>query len=246
VREGISSEMWEQLNRLYLAVRRADMESVWNAQPHAFFQQIEEGARLFRGITYDSLSHDEGWHFIAVGRSMERANNIASILDAHFGGPYALATRQGGANLLSGAGETNALEEYSDWIGLLRSCQAFEAYCKVYTADVQPRRVAEFLMLNPVFPHSVRFNVEALGEALQGISGLSGLSRRNLSPPHALEASGETLVERLVGRLRANLEFASIDEIMGDGLHPFLDHVQRRCGDIHAAIYGLYIAYPVA
>lgn len=232
VREQVSSEMWEQLNRLYLSVRGTDMDEVWNSEPHAFFQEIEEGARLFQGITDSSMSHGEGWHFIGVGRAIERANNIATILDAHFGGPHALATREGGLNSLSAAGDANALSDYTDWIGLLRSCQAFEAYCKVYTADVQPRRIAEFLLLNPRFPNSVRFNIEALAEALQGIARES--DSRNDAP-----------VERIVGRLRAELQFASIEEIMGDGFHGYLDNVQKRCGDIHNALQQIYIAYPV-
>ena len=40
---------------------------------------------------------------------------------------------------------------YLEWIGLLRSCTAFEAYCKAYTADVKPERIAEFLVLHPTF-----------------------------------------------------------------------------------------------
>ena len=68
VREQISSEMWEKLNQLYLAVRESRLDRIWQAQPHLFFRSVKEGAHLFQGITDSTLSHGEGWHFIQVGR----------------------------------------------------------------------------------------------------------------------------------------------------------------------------------
>jgi uncharacterized alpha-E superfamily protein len=64
-------------------------------------------------------------------------------------------------------------EEYLEWVGLLKSCAAFEAYCKTYTAELRPLRVAELLLLNPEFPHSVRFSVEMIHTALRAIGELT-------------------------------------------------------------------------
>src|SRR6202041_2010372 len=67
--------------------------------------------------------------------------------------------------------------EYLDWMGLLRSATAFEAYCKVYTADLTPEQIFEFLLLDEEFPHSVRFSIDAVECALEKIQGDSGKSR---------------------------------------------------------------------
>ncbi len=125
-----------------------------------------------------------------------------------------------------------SLTDYLEWIGLLKSCTAFEAYCKVYTADLRPDRIAEFLILNPEFPHSIRFSVNEIHSALQAIA-------------QSTENKRARQVNRLAGRLRATLDFGQIDEIIGSGLHGYLDNVQSECAQIHDAIYHAYITYPI-
>jgi uncharacterized alpha-E superfamily protein len=218
VREQISSEMWEQLNRFYLSIRRLSQTNDWQSEPHEFYRAVKEGSHLFQGITDATLSHGEGWHFIQIGRSIERAGSTAVLLDTHF---QALAEPQAAETL-----------DYLDWVGLLKSCTAFEAYCKVYTADLQPARVVEFLLLNAEFPRSVRFCVDTIQMALQAIAGLTG--QRSLGR-----------VGRLAGRLRAALDYAQIDEIMDDSMHHFLADMLRQFSQIHTAIHQVYIAYPV-
>ena len=83
----------------------------------------------------------------------------------------------------------------------MRSCTAFESYCKVYTADISPDRIIEFLLLNPEFPHSVRYSIDHLQLALDAIHGEGGKRR------------GAQLT-RLAGRLQASLSFGQISEIL--------------------------------
>ncbi len=87
IREKISGEMWEQLNRMYLLVREAEREKVWNEEPGAIVRAVIEGAHLFHGLTDSTLSHDEGWHYIQIGRFIERATTTAALLEARFGAP---------------------------------------------------------------------------------------------------------------------------------------------------------------
>src|SRR5262249_25488883 len=133
VREQISSEMWEQLNELFLQARNIKLDDIWDTEPHEFFQSIKKGAHLFQGITDSTMNHGEGWHFIQVGRFIERATATAALIDAHFK-----------AFPCEPDCELN-VSDHLEWVGLLRSCTAFEAYCKVYTANLRPDRVAEFL-----------------------------------------------------------------------------------------------------
>jgi uncharacterized alpha-E superfamily protein len=214
VREQISSEMWEQLNRMFHDVRRADTDEVSDVGD--FLQAIKEGAHLFQGITDSGMTHGEGWQFIQAGRALERASALSTLLDVHFLEFY-------------GKG---AEPEPLEWIGLLRSCTAFEAYCKAYTADLRPERIAEFLMLSPSFPHSIRFSADALEIALKQI-GAEVSSRRSAR------------VERIAGRMQATLAFGQIDEIMSSGLHAYLETVLRQCAQAHGALYQTYITYPI-
>jgi uncharacterized alpha-E superfamily protein len=220
VRQQISSEMWEQLNRLYLFVRSASPERIWQGEPIEFYQAIKEGAHLFQGITDTTMTHGEGWYFIQVGRYLERASAIALLLDVHFR-PY-----------LEAQADPDVMLEYNDWVGLLKCATAFEAYCKVYTADVQPETVAEFLLLNGEFPHSVRFSADRIQRGLQAIAQSTGV-----------RSGGRA--ERLAGRLRASLDYGQVEEILADNMHTYLDGVQRQCMAIHGAIYQTYVTYPV-
>jgi uncharacterized alpha-E superfamily protein len=133
------------------------------------------------------------------------------------------------------ADETDAAQSdhlnYLVWVGLLRSCSAFDAYRKVYTADVIPERIAEFLILNPESPHSIRFAITRVQGALQAIAKMT-------SAHNTLRA------ERLVGRLRASLEYDQIEDIMAD-IHSYLERIQQQCTHIHNALYQTYIFYPI-
>ena len=219
VREQISSEMWEQLNRLFLELRRGGADAL-QAHPHEFFASVKEGVHLFQGITDSTMNHGEGWQFIQAGRYIERAGAIALLTGVHFSEFPCEPCR-----LPEGS-------EYLEWIGLLKCATAFEAYCKVYTADPRPDRIAEFLLLNGEFPHSLRFSVDMLHAALQAIS-LSVATRKT------------ERLSRLTGRLRATLNFSHIDEIAGPALHQYLDAIRKQAHQIHSAIYQVYVGYTV-
>jgi uncharacterized alpha-E superfamily protein len=212
VREQISSEMWERLNRQFHEVKDADEDG----DARDFLQAIKDGVQLFQGVTDSTMTHGEGWQFIQAGRHLERAVSVAMLVGVHF------------EEFQAAWGDLEPLE----WIGLLQSCTAFEAYCKAYTAELRPNRVAEFLVLNPVFPHSVRFSADALATALKQIGGEVS-SRRSAR------------VERIAGRMQATLAFGQVDEIMSGGLPAYLDTVRRQCVQVHSALYQTYISYPV-
>ena len=218
-REQVSSEMWEQVNRLFLHVRQTKLNELWNAQPSDFFRAVKQGAHLFQGITDSTIGHGEGWHFIQLGRCIERAGATARLLDVHFGG------------LLDGRASGSEVGDHLEWIGLLKSCTGFEAYCKEYTADLRPERIAEFLLLNPEFPRSVRFAADSIETALRGISLLTQRKAERL--------------DRLAGRLRSTLSYGQIDEILASGLHVYLETIQSLCVQIHGAVYQIYITYPI-
>jgi uncharacterized alpha-E superfamily protein len=219
VREKISSEMWLQLNTLYLDVRQTTIEAIWNQQPHEFFMAVKNGAHLFQGITDSTMVHDEGWDFIQLGRFLERVMTIAAFLNEHL---QVFPIRR----------DQSAVDDYFEWLGLLKCFTAFEAYCKVYHADLRPYRIVEFVMFNPEFPHSVRFCVEQMQNALETIA-------------ESAAGSKNTRVHRLAGRLRSALSFDTVDDMMSRGTYTYLHELVEQCSHIHAALYEAYITYTV-
>jgi uncharacterized alpha-E superfamily protein len=224
VREQISSEMWEQVNRLYLQIKRTSIDEIWYAEPHSFLANVKEGVQLFQGITDATMTHSEGWDFIRLGRFIERAIATATLIDVRFS-EYTRSLQE------EQDITPDHRQDYMDWVGLLRSCAAFESYCKVYTANIQPDKIAEFLLLNAESPRSVRFAAAMIQGTLQAIARMT-----NTRP------SGR--VERLAGRLRAALDYDQIEDIMSD-MHTYLENIKRQCTQIHNAIYQVYVVYPI-
>lgn len=219
VREMISTEMWEQINRLYLDLQQASMERIW-AEPHQFFQSVKQGAHLFQGITDSTMVRGEGWHFIQLGQFIERAGNVAALLSAH------LTVEETGPSAL------HASDLYVEWLGLLRSCTAFEAFCKVYSADLQFEQIAEFLLLNDSFPFSVNFAASAMRSAIEGIADTTDTRKHNA-------------ILRRIGRLKATLDYEQIGDLLAADLGRTLDAIQLQCAQIHNDVFHSYIAYPV-
>jgi uncharacterized alpha-E superfamily protein len=212
VREQISSEMWERLNQLYHEVTQSISHINIRAEPQRFITVIREGSYNFHGLTHATMNHGEAWQFIRLGRYMERAGALPVLLDAVF-------CASTGADDL-------------DWVGLLSSCSAFEAYCKVYTADLKPERVAEYLLLNPEFPYTVRFSAEEMQQALEAIARSSSTRK----------GAG---IEKIIGRLRSSLAYAQIDDIMSKDFQRFLRSITEQCHSLHAAMHEVYIDYPI-
>ena len=219
VREQCSSDMWEQLNRLYLQMMGSPPDETWVLHSHLFFRSVQEGAHLFQGITDSTMSHGEGWQYIQLGRFVERVDILTALIAAHFN-----RLAQSPDQAVEGA-------EYLEWVGLLKSCAAFEAYCKVFSAELRPLRVAEFLLLDSEFPHSLRFSVEMVHTALRTIAAMTGRKAE--------------LPVRLTGRLRALLNFTPIEEIMAEGAAAYLENVRYQCSQAHAAIHQIYFDYAI-
>ena len=212
VREEISSEMWEHLNRLFHEVTRSQLDPDDDAGAMRVVSLIREGSYRFHGITDTTMNHGEGWHFIQLGKYIERACNLSILLDAYF-----------------------SIDKHADdldWVGLLTSCAAFEAYCKACTAELKPERIAGFILLEADFPYSVRYSLDRMHQALTSISNLS-LSRR----------TGK--IERLIGRLRSVVTYAQIGEVIRGDLHKYLAGIIEQCRDLHAAVHQVYIDYPM-
>ena len=218
VRDQITGELWEELNRLYWFVKTPGARQVWKESPSEFFQQIKAGSLHIIGLTDATLIHNEGWWFAQAGKFIERADKTSRILDLR----YQTLPEKG---LPSRVSQEDALE----WSAILRSCSAWDAYKSIHGAEVSPRLVADFLLLSEEFPRSVEFCVAELNRSLRRISGVP-------------EGKFCNDAEKLAGRLVAELQFTTIDEIFQNGLHHYLDQLQSKINDIGGALFNAYIS----
>jgi uncharacterized alpha-E superfamily protein len=215
VREQISTEMWEHINKLYLFSRAASTREAMEENTYQTLKLFVEGSQFFQGVTDTTMNHHEGWEFIQLGKYTGRADQISRILDLKY-------------HMLLPSGErVGGTVDTIEWMAVLSTCSALEAYRKEYVGAVAPWQVAEFLILHPRFPRSIYFCVQQVDAALRRISG----SDENQFSNHA---------EQLSGRLRAQLAFSTIHDIYQAGLHEYLDQIQLRLIEITDAIYKAY------
>jgi uncharacterized alpha-E superfamily protein len=214
VREQISVEMWEQINRMFLLFRSGEAKQMFQGSTYEFFKWILEGSQLFQGVTDATMSHDEGWEFIQLGKYLERADRTSRILDIKYHILLPMGEQIGG--------NVDTIQ----WMAVLKSCSALEPYRKHYRGQVAPWKVVEFLVKNPTFPRSVLFCVNSVDESLHKITGVD---RGDLN--YRVEA------ERLSGKLLADLSYITTAEVFEFGLHQYLDRMQLRLIEISKAIY---------
>jgi uncharacterized alpha-E superfamily protein len=206
VRGTLTTEVWETQNTTWLEMQNQLKSGVLERDPSQFFEWVKYRSHLSRGVTLGTMLKDEAVHFIRLGTFLERADNTARILDVKFHG-----TDSGTPAHVS----TDAQLDFYYWAAILRSVSGFEIYRKVYRDVITPARVAELLMLRADMPRSL---LACLEEVVANLAMVSN------------DVSADT--ERLVGRLHANLKFASIDDILADGLHDYLTGFLEQIFDL--------------
>ncbi len=179
-----------------------------------------DGIHLFKGVSDTTMIHGQGWQFIRLGRYLERAYATATLLEVFQPDLFGSAERESSGY------------QYLELVGLLRCCTSFEAYCQVYTADLTPDRILEFLLLNRDFPHAIRYSVDGIRQAIESIQRTGG--RR---PPDELTAG--------IGRLHAMLGYTTIGEILAGDAAAFLHTIREQCMRIHELIYRYYVQYSI-
>ena len=213
IRDVITTEMWEQLNDLYWSVQ--DGEELWQEPDQEQLRNIRRGCQLFYGITDVTLSRDQAWLFSQLGRLIERADKTSRILDVK----YFL--------LLPAPTEVGGVLDELQWISLLRSAGAYQMYRQSMQQAIAPASVARFLLLNPIFPRSVRFCLQQINDTLQQIQ----LNPQS-GPPDDLEC--------LRGQVLAKWSYVRIDALIERGLHEAIDQLQTDLNQLHQLIHNRY------
>ena len=201
VRETISSEMWEQVNSIYLQIQihRANVSQVSLSE---VLHGLRMACHMFQGITDATMSHNEAWHFVRLGRMIERAEKTSRILDVKY------------FILLPSTRTVDTPYDDLHWSAVLKSVSGFEMYRKKY-GRILPRNIVELLIMDREFPRAILFCIIRANESLHAITGSS-------------LASTEALSERLMKSLTDELSTATVDMIIRGGLHEYLDRLQTK------------------
>ncbi|AFY60181.1 MULTISPECIES: alpha-E domain-containing protein [Cyanophyceae] len=216
IREVISSEMWLEVNSFYAFVRDAA-----KSQPQGdiadFLAKVKQASHSFTGVMDATMTHNEGWHFGQMGRLLERADKTSRILDVKY---YLL---------LPSVEDVGSSIDELGWIALLKSASAYEMYRKRGQHRITPAGVADFLILDAEFPRAIRSCLLHVEQYMYKVTGTP-------------IGSWKLPVERVIGRLRSELDYLTIEEIISRGMHEFLDQLQTQINQVDQEIFNTFFA----
>jgi uncharacterized alpha-E superfamily protein len=211
VRGTLTTEVWETQNQTWLEVKRMIKQGDFEADPSQFFEWVKFRSHLSRGVTVGTMLMDEALHFMRLGTFLERADNTARLVDVKF---HAIDS-----DFYGTANGKDQEYDFYHWSAILRSVSGFEVYRKVYRDVIRPERVADLLILRPDMPRSLH---ASLNEVVNNLALVAN------------DQSSET--QRRAGKLRAELQYGRIDEILATGLHAYLTQFLDRVNDLGAHI----------
>lgn len=214
-RDQLSHEVWQHLNLLFL--RCKDFAQT-NAVPHQeLFEEIRNGSHLFFGLLADTMTHDEAYHWANVGRFLERAEKTSRVIDVKY------------FILLPNPSYVGTELDAIQWLAVLKSVSAAHMYLR-HDRSLEPEKLISFLLKHDQFPRSIAWCLrQARHEFLQ----------------IAEETDNAREVLDLFDRLNTSVSMSPIREILQNGLHEFIDNLQREINNLHGRLQELYFTLPV-
>ncbi|MBL0372120.1 alpha-E domain-containing protein [Rhizobium sp. KVB221] len=196
VRTALTRESWETINESWLQIKNLLAKNITQTNLTDCIEAIKRRCALMRGAFSGTQLRDELYNFAMLGSFVERADNTARILDVKY---YVLLPS------LLHVGST--LDNFH-WQSILRSVSALRSYLWVYDAEYKPANIAHFLILNRRMPRSLAFCYETIN------SNLAHLAR---------DYGAQIAAHDTAARTRNMLLTTSIDAVMQNGLHEFLE-----------------------
>lgn len=206
VRELVSTELWDVVNDLHLEVTDTGLARDLLEQPASVLGGVRRACLTIYGVASETMPRDDSWRFLALGRVLQRAEMTCRVLDVRE------------PELAPEAGPPSTVDLHQ-WVAVLRSVAALDAYRRRYRASIQPADVVEFLLLEPDLPRSVVFCLTGARNQLEALA--RGRSSRAV---------------RELGRATASLTYRDVGELYEIGLHGFLDDIQARLARVDTAI----------
>jgi len=204
IRDIVPREGWELMNQLYLYARDQLPEGMKKGGRHTYLKYIILGIQGISGLLSGTMLHDQGYDFLLLGGFLERADMTTRIVDVR------------SANLLSTETGLRPFETIQ-WVSVLKSLTAYQAYRRSEQVRVQREPVLRFLFQNKEFPRSANHCVDACRQSLERLPRNEGALR-------------------VAGRLKRALESAKPTELDQQQLHAFVDDLQLAIGELHDEI----------
>jgi len=214
MRERISEEMWEHLNRMHLEMQAMELKEMLRKGSYYFNQRIQAFCNAFHGFADNTMVHGEAWQFLRLGRNMERAAMTGRILAIKY------------HILLPDSDEVGRPLDLHQWQALLRSVSGYEAYRRLYRARIAPAQVVNLMLFDPRFPRSLRFCIEQTKACLRGIGAHTDAQRDLLE---------------LVANFLEELEEDSGSRVLQEGLKHNMEHIDMRCKQIQLQLFESYL-----
>jgi len=219
VREQISSEMWEHINRVFHHSRQVSQDDVLQS-PYEFFRFVRDASQAFQGISDATMMHGEPFEFIQLGKYIERGSFTLEILKMKYANLRLLVE--------------DSPEAIVQLIVMLKSCSAFEPFRRTFASELQTGQVMEYLLLDEIFPRSILFCLKACTKTITTVAGMSMELPISATTEQANRRRGTNPFsgpQRLFGRICADLEYLDIRDVLGD---PFLDYLSQLLDQINA------------
>ncbi|MGA7594990.1 MAG: alpha-E domain-containing protein [Gallionella sp.] len=217
VRAAMSTEMWENINAMWIEFHNIAGENLVLDKPEEFCDWVKSRSHLFRGVTYGTMLRDDAYNFVRLGTFMERADNTARLLDVK----YHL--------LLPSAADVGGAMDYYEWSAILRSVSALVSYQKIFSDTIESWRVAELLVLRHDMPRSLHACLDEVTPILEQLCSNRGW---------------ECL--RLAGELHASLHYGRMEDIFQQGLHEFLQEFIERNYALGSEIQHTFLDVPAS
>lgn len=218
IRDQLASEVWEQLNSLYLKLREDDYTRYAQLGASEYTMRVKTQIQLIYGIAESMLPRNEMRWFFEPGRHLERADNTSRIIDVKY------------YTLLPSLEAVGSALDIVQWAAVLRTCSAFEAFRKSRRGQLNLEPVVDYLLRDESFPRSVLYSIRQAGMALDCITA---------EAPHLADNPAQTLITKL----HEALDQTVVREMIVSGLHEYVDQVQLDVAAIHAAVQKTFINY---
>jgi len=223
IRGKITSEVWETQNTTWLELQRI-LEARTQADQSRLLDWVKYRCHLFRGVMYGTMLKNESLYFMNIGTLLERADNTARILQTKYEDQASLKVLRSSDKPNEDGGADGDFFDFYHWAALLRSVSAFEIYRQIYSDQVTPKQVAQLLIFNKQMPRSLICCINELIPLLAEIKN---------------QQSKE--IERLLGKLKASLDFADIDEVFSQGLEEYIEEFLERINHIADEFSSTYL-----
>ena len=214
VRENLSIPIWEAINKFYLIVKEFPRDPIVLQHPHRLLDVVKQQSQLIVGAGETTLSHGDAWNFSRLGRMIERGDKTSRILDVKY---YILLPKvqDVGGNL-----------DVIQWSALLNSTSGLQMYRRQF-GRIHPKKVVEFLVLDRQFPRSLHYCLIHADEALRALSGSQSYGYSNAA-------------EQLLGRMKTNMDYLSVDDVVNRGLHEYIDVYQCQLIELSKTIHDVF------